>query len=301
MNAAEVVEGMEPGSAAWLRQVTASKVAAILGVSPWHSPLSMWRLMKGLDEPEPQSTAQRRGLLLEDAVLAWWGEQHPEVLRVDDQPLLTLPGVPWAAARPDAHVTFDDESVALVEAKTAARMDEWGQPGTDEVPPTYLVQACWQLAMCPEAQRVYIPVLGPFLEFSEYVIERDDELIGEVFARCEEFHASLSGDVPPPLSDHPADYDALRRTTTTVEQGSSVRLDAGLADAYRAVLAAEDAGPIIRARVLDAMGTARHACDDSGLKLARRQATRGGVVSLVRAVKKGSLASRITDSLGAAS
>ena len=47
------VEGMEPGSASWLRQVTASKVAAILGVSPWHSPLSMWRLMKGLDEPEP--------------------------------------------------------------------------------------------------------------------------------------------------------------------------------------------------------------------------------------------------------
>ena len=300
MSAAEVVEGMEPGSAAWQRVVTASKVPAILGVSPWASPLSMWRLMKGLDEPQPQSTVQRRGQLLEDAVLAWWGEQHPEVLRVDDQPLLFLPGVPWATARPDAHVTLDDESIVLVEAKTAARMDDWGQPGTDEVPAYYLAQACWQLAMCPDAQRVYIPVLGPFLEFAEYVIERDDELIGEVFARCEEFHASLSGDVPPPLSDHPADYDAIRRTTSAVEE-ATVRLDAALAEAYRAVLAAEDAGPIIRTRVLDAMGTARRACDETGSALARRQTTRGGVVSLVRAVKKGSLASLITEPLGESS
>src|SRR5690606_33299598 len=34
------VETLEPGSAPWLRTITASKLAAILGHSPWASPLS---------------------------------------------------------------------------------------------------------------------------------------------------------------------------------------------------------------------------------------------------------------------
>ena len=38
------------------------------------------------------------------------------------------------------------------------------------------------------------------------------------------------------------------------------------------------------------MGTAAHAVDTTGVKLARRQVNRAGVLSLVRTIRKGSLA-----------
>ena len=67
---------LDPGSPGWLRLMTASKVAAILGVSQWDSPRSMWHRMRNELPAEPQSTVQSRGHYLEPAVLAWWADQR---------------------------------------------------------------------------------------------------------------------------------------------------------------------------------------------------------------------------------
>ena len=64
---------LSPGSEAWGRLVSASKVPQILGMSPWGSPLSLWYEMKGLvDRDTGTSDAMVRGNLLEDAILNWW-------------------------------------------------------------------------------------------------------------------------------------------------------------------------------------------------------------------------------------
>jgi hypothetical protein len=136
-----------PGSApGWLRtQMTASKVAAILGVSQWDSPRSMWHKMRNElpAEPRPRSSP---GPLPRARVLAWWADEHG----VDrgngalwrNHPLYVMDG--WAAATPDAEARVDGELV-LVEAKSARDLDEWGTPGTDEIPTTYLFQCYWQM------------------------------------------------------------------------------------------------------------------------------------------------------------
>ena len=54
----------------WARKMTASKVAAVLGLSKWASPYSMWLRMKGLDPDDENRNAadKARDHYLEDDV-----------------------------------------------------------------------------------------------------------------------------------------------------------------------------------------------------------------------------------------
>lgn len=284
--------GPEPGTPEWATIVTASKVSAILGVSPWESPRSLWHTMRG-DIPWDASgnDTTRRGHYLEGGVLAWWRDQHPEWTgRVESQPWCST--VPWGGATPDQRCTGQDERVVLVEAKTAANDDEWGQPGTDEIPTHYLAQVYWQMAMDPAAERVYVPVLTSYLRLVEYVIERDDEVIADLLARCAAFHASLTADTPPPLDDHTATIAVLKALNPDIDRGVTVTIDTTAAAEWvrsgADLKAAEDRERAARVAVLDAMGRAQYAADPSGLRVARRQNSAHGV-SLVRTAKTSDL------------
>ena len=282
---------MRPGSPEWNRLVTASKVSAILGLSPWDSPLTTWLRMRGQLPSDDGSNAEAkaRGHYLEGGVLQWWKDRH-EVAVGREQEFCTVPEIPWGAATPDLLTTDDFGNLCVVDAKTAATADDWGTPGTDEAPAYYAAQALWQLAMVPEAQVAYIAVLfgRPHLKFEEYVIPRDDALIASIVARCRDFWESLAADEPPPLSDHPAEYDAIRKVHTGIERGLTVELPADLAQDYLTAKAYEAHADSIKARVLDAMGLAQHATHN-GQKVARRQPY-GEAVSLVCAVPAKALA-----------
>ena len=54
----------EPGTPEWCALVTASKVPALLGLSPWDSPLSMWLKMAGRAPWDAESQAMRRGNIM---------------------------------------------------------------------------------------------------------------------------------------------------------------------------------------------------------------------------------------------
>src|SRR5215213_7291573 len=90
---------LEPGSSEWLRELTASKVAAVLGLSPWDSPFSLWYAMAtGVDLQRP-TAAMERGHYLEPAICAWLADRFE---------LATRPGGcwrnherPWQVASPD--------------------------------------------------------------------------------------------------------------------------------------------------------------------------------------------------------
>lgn len=277
---------LEPGSPEWRRTVTASKVAAIIGVSPWDSPLSMWHSMRGDVADEPRSSAALdRGNLLENAVINWWLTQHPEITGHVGQHKATVDvGFP-ALATLDALAVDADGTYCILEAKTAARMDEWGEPGTDALPAHYLTQVYFQLAMTPQAERAYVAVLGPFLEFSEYVVERDEQIQADLIERCRRFYESLSADVPPPLDDHPATLATVRRLHPEIDRGESAEIDRDTALEY---LSAVDAAKAATARerqakaaVYNAAGRAQYVTH-AGLRIARRQPGRGEHVNLIK-------------------
>ena len=76
-----------PGTPEWVRLVTASKVAAIVGASPWESPRSLWHKMRGdLTDNTPPTDAMQRGHLLEPAVITWWQHRHPDADTLTLQP-----------------------------------------------------------------------------------------------------------------------------------------------------------------------------------------------------------------------
>jgi putative phage-type endonuclease len=277
----------QPGSPEWVRLVSSSKVPAILGLSPWQSQFALWHEMKGTAPRDDRDTpAMRRGNYLEAGVIAWWRDQHPEVTEHHPQHVARLED--WGIATLDAIAVTTDGDVDL-EVKTTSSWDEWGEPGTDQIPVHYLAQVLWQIALTNVA-RAHVAVLGPFLDFREYVIERDDyaEDIDATVKAARRFYDSLDADEPPPLDNHVATIATLRRLHPDIDRGQVAVIDDDLAAEYVAAdLAAKDAEARKRAAqalVLNAAGDAQFIEAASGLRIARRQPGKYGV-NLIRTAK----------------
>ena|SRR5690625_2504453 len=271
-----------PGSVEWQRLVTASKVAAILGLSPWDSPRSIWHLLRG-EVPSDDGTnqaAKSRGHYLEDGILDWWADQHPELREDSRQPYVTDPALPWAAATPDLIASDSNGNTVVVDAKTARNDDEWGDPGTDEVPAYYAAQLQWQMHLA-KAKRGYIALLTNRLDLREFVIDYDAATAVAMENICHDFYQStLNDDAAPPIDDSVATFQALRKVHPDIDRDAHVELDHAtateLVEAHLHLKAAEARDRLARSVVLEQMGRARLA-KHNDQTIARRQANRTGV------------------------
>lgn len=278
---------LTPGSPEWCRRVSPSKVAACIGLSPWDSPYSMFRKMRGEIPWDEETDAMERGNLCEPAVLAWW-RIHNDHGDWAEQVTATIGD--WCVATPDA-VTTENGATVIVEAKTSATDEAWGQPGSDEVPVYYLAQALFaahvlRLTGTP-VERIHMPVLfGTRLRFVNYVIEYDPILAADLFAQMETWRDLLAGDVVPELDDTVATYEAVRKVHPDIDRGVAVELDETAAHAVvlaRAALdTAEAADRLAKATVIEAMGRAQYATHNK-LRIARRQPNKYGVSFVVTA------------------
>lgn len=268
---------IKPGSAEWARLVTASKVAAILGVSPYESPRSLWHKMRGDIPAQAQTAVQARGHHLEAGVLNWFFADHPELTRAGGEQTVTREDLPWAAATPDDIATDPDGVPIPVDAKTVGRDDgEWGNPGTDQVPLHLLTQAMWVMHL-GMFDRFIFTRLGPFLDRDEYPVAYDLELAADIEARCFAFWLSLADGEPPALDGRAETYDALR-TVSPLGEGAWEAPEAlarKLCETRAAVDTAESAYNLARSRVLDAMGDAKQVTY-RGHVLGQKQKTKTG-------------------------
>jgi putative phage-type endonuclease len=166
------------GRELWLdartKGIGGTDAAAILGLSRWSTPLQVWLEKRG--EAAPQSDREPEWL--------WWGRQV--------EPLIALRFSQSATGRevwkPDGirqHPeipcflgSFDyllmNERAGL-DCKTARRGDEWGEPGTDEIPASYVVQ-CQHYMAITGFRRWYVAVLIGGSEQREYEVHTDGEL-----------------------------------------------------------------------------------------------------------------------------
>lgn len=288
----EALEGVDlsPGTTAWRRLVSASKVPAIIGVSPWSSPLATWHEMKGtVDRPEEaDDTVLRRGHYLEPAILAWWQDKHPEVENFHEQVEVWLNE--WGMATLDGAgfslETFDD---VIVEAKSTSSWDGWGDEGTDQIPPYYMAQVMWQLICHPTAPRVYIAAIGPYLDFREYVVERHEVPLDDLLAKVTAFYRSLDADEPPALDGHKATLETVSRLHFGVVKDEEATVPSEIATEYvLASLDLDDAEERLRkakAAMLDKAGKARKVKSETGKYIARREQREGRSPYLVRVAK----------------
>lgn len=262
-------EMIPPGSPAWRRAVSASKVAAILGLSPWTSAYELHHVMAGNVEPEPMNTDQARGHFLEPAVLAYFAAQRPEHELGPTGTWIHPEHSDWIATPDGTH------GPDLVEAKTDAYGDGWGEPGTAEIPPYYLTQAAWQM-ICTGAEAVWFPVLiGIGLKFALYRVEWSDvaEDVPLILDAVQAFQAGLDAGIPPEADGSDATYRTARKLHPDLTDTAAVLGD-GMARDFAAALAGEKTAKAealrMKSLVTEAAGSARSITTGDGTKIAYR-------------------------------
>lgn len=226
--------------------VAASEIAAILGLSPWVSAFDLWWAKKTGVESQSENRAMRRGRRYEALVLEDFADEHPEFTVA---PSLTLRNVerPWQVATPDgfayeagyAYADPDDDSlpVAVVEAKTGRR-DQWGEPGTDEIPVYYRCQVLWQMDTIGVTSAFVPVVFGD--QYAEYVVEYDPVDVAVMRDAAQAFLASLETDEPPPIDSTKATLRRLKQLHPTVVEGD-VEVSPAVVAQYRAARRLKDA------------------------------------------------------------
>lgn len=190
-----------------------SEIAAVVGMSPFASPIQVW-MEKTQGERRAQNERMRLGDLLEPVVLALYADRTGAELRTEVG-TLTHPAHAHVLATPDA-VACRGEEEWLLEAKacTWRKRIEWGEPGTDEVPPHYLLQVQWTMAVTGLA-RADVAVLfgGETLEI--YTVYGDPELQAWLIEESGHWWAKhVEGNDPPPIDES----DAATRWLQRIEQ-----------------------------------------------------------------------------------
>jgi len=152
------------------RGVSASRGAAVLGLSEFQTPLEVWqRIMEEREHgfnarngytlpPEPDGAALRWGIAFEDAVVELAeiaqgrGIIHRE--RFDE-----APNMDYVTCHLDG--VYSNSNVLIHEGKTTSSFsfrEKWGEPGTDRIPRLYQIQVQHQM-MCAGADEAIVSVL----------------------------------------------------------------------------------------------------------------------------------------------
>jgi putative phage-type endonuclease len=269
-------------------RIGGSEVAAILGVSPWQSPYSLWHTKRNGWIDYTSTPQQDWGTRLEPALLGWYFD-HEGVKYSGSDGTYVHRDRDWQLFNPDA-LGYDGDPIydVVVEAKSARRGDDWGQPGTDEIPLYYRPQVIWGMdCLGITKAKVVVSIAGAPPEL--YTVDYNPAEADEIRAQVEEFVTSLQEDIEPALDSHVATYETVRRLHPDIEPKTEVELATRTALDYlaakRNLKAAEAAETEATSRLLDAMGSAQYATW-LGTKVARRQAKQTGLPYPVYALKE---------------
>lgn len=207
--------------------IGASEIAAVLGISPWESPFSLyWRKVNGwaVDINDEMSAGTRA----EPVIADWFADQHPEFVAYPSG-LYASRERPWQLATPDRLVLTecehwrDDphssypcaachhrEPVALVECKYVVHgWDGWGEPGTDEIPVHYRAQGLWQADVMGVDEVYFAAWHGA--TFREYLVRRDETDLRMMREAGRRFMQRIEDDDPPSVDEHTATLATLKK------------------------------------------------------------------------------------------
>ena len=185
------------------RGIGGSEAAAAVGLSPWQSPLDLWRLKTGQSAPKDLSGNPNveRGVQMEPILRRLYSELHPEyeivynpfdILFQDERPWLfaTLDGeLPLADAGSEQY--FDEQTGTwkyryprnskrgILEIKTGSPSgkDGWEKWSNGNMPQHYYIQCCHQLlATGFDFVRLFACLYSQNgdMTLKQYEIERED-------------------------------------------------------------------------------------------------------------------------------
>lgn len=185
-----------------------SDVAAIVGVSRWTTAMDVYLAKTGQSAPLLPSGAMEWGHILEDPIARKYARETGRKVVNASATLDAHTGLrarvirpfadkPWRLAHVDRLVSGEARGLEVKTARFAG--DEWGEPGSDQVPVDYRLQVAWYMAL---TQRPVwdIAVLIGGSDFRIYTVERDAELEQMLFDVVDAFWVdNVVARVPPPV------------------------------------------------------------------------------------------------------
>lgn len=272
---------------AWLAErrtgIGSSDAPAVCGLSPWATALDVW-LDKIGQRPDTEPTpAMEWGLRLESVIAAAYCERNPGTELAIPR-LLRHAEFEWMLCNADR---VSDEG-RIVELKTCSAFaaDEWGEPGTDQVPEAYLVQVMHQMAVYRShgepIDAADIAVLIGGSDFRTYSVPWNEQLAGILLDRERAFwDRVILRDPPPPDWEHRHTPELIAAMYTPGE--ATVTLDSDALELAREYArlgaeksAAEKAREVVKAKLIERMGSAGTALLPDGSKIVRKAVERSG-------------------------
>ena len=173
----------------------ASEVAAVLGLSPWQTPLSVYRVKMGVPNEINENLAYF-GHALEDPIAQWIRDKHPEVGVVSDWGMSVRSlEHPWLTATPDRIVLGHVEQIIPIELKTSSAYsaDKWAEG----IPDYYAVQVQTQLLVLG-APYGWLAVLHGGNTPDLFRVEADPVVQEQIVRITGEFwHGNVEAQIPP--------------------------------------------------------------------------------------------------------
>lgn len=232
----------DPNDPAWHEArrtfIGASDAPAVLGISPWATPLDVWADKLNIGQRFEGNLSTDMGHALEELIAdQWvhhmWTEYGRECGVINPKATVRHPEHPHIAASVDREITEDGGPAPrdLVECKYVGptTANQW-RNGV----PVYVQAQCQVQMAVTGAKRVHVAALivdyGP--QFFTAVIERDDNVIDEIIGRLNQFWADHIENGQRPDTDG-MDPDQVRRRLEQMyqppEEGNPVRLPHELA------------------------------------------------------------------------
>lgn len=275
-----------PGSDAWRKMLTPSKIPSVLAVSRFKSQFATWHEMAGLVEPAPID-ADRQDLFdyghaAEAAASVYWKRKNPGWRLSAGEVQFTRDDLPYPNAATIDGRASRGRKRRVVEKKTARSLEEWGDDGSGVIPEDYAAQVIFQMFITgwhDPADLVLWPQYGrPRI----YTVEYNEALAAFIDAKARAWHQSLITGERPDLDDTVTTYECIRQMHPEID-GREVEVDPDLAIRYLEHVA-EDKGVTKRLRgvkseLLDVMGQGETAMC-MGQKIATRTPWRGDTVAL---------------------
>ncbi|MCV7359168.1 YqaJ viral recombinase family protein [Mycolicibacterium fluoranthenivorans] len=275
-----------PGTDEWLQCITPSKVAAILGVSRWESPYSLWHRMNGSLPPSEPKDIYQVGHDYEASAANRWRSRNPGWTLSRGELQFVIPaeqfGFPVLATL-DRRATRNkvQHCVEFKLARDLSDMEKWGDNFTGDCPEDYWTQVQAQMLFTGLTKRPgQLLALGPFWNEGLYTIPFDPPTGAYIVTKCLEFWESVQAGVEPDLDNTVPTYECVRSQHPGIVTASEAPIPEDLAAEYHEAVAAKKAAEererFAKTRVLDLMGDSQFATTN-GVKIARRQPSRGAV------------------------
>jgi len=209
MSAAAVLTA-ETDREAWLEArrsvITATDIAAILGLHPYRTPREVYLDKMGLLPEVPENEPMYWGTALESPIAQRFAFSRGVV--PEKAGFTRHPDYPHFGATPDFLIGKD----ALLEVKTAGinAGRNFGEAGSDFVPDQYLCQVMWQMFVTGR-KKGFLAVLIAGQDYREYDIPYSEEMVRRMVFHASKFWGEyIQAETPPPISGAEPDTERLR-------------------------------------------------------------------------------------------